>query len=1269
MGKSQKKNQNARCRKVIEEIKTSISHQPSSSDCNRQGRKQRHSISNFSHLSNGVISHSTSQLTDEKFNHSLFNDTTRLRRTPKRPSLSNIFSHEEPAPNVRGSQNKHNIRFFSPCRPKDPPPPPPPVASVLAPITPPKQFSPFELKRINQVINGGDQIKNGQSRETSESTVSKTRSALHGGRSNDTIKEEDYDDINDEFSTDEFSEDEFGTDEEGKMQISEDMSPKLESSLCKNDKMGAYQNIKDITFEAQLQKEHIHLDETHDKRKKGCITPSNSKHNIYDDVNTDIGIEEDSLEEKISFSEEYETEGDVEEIINIPSSKLMTGPVLSTKGQNKSKDYFNLPDDVERISVRKTQKENDLDIVIGNKGNVIQNNLIEKSGDKMIIFTSVAAQASSSHQEKRANVTECDRQKNNVDTKDIKSPFSKNSLSSHSSLQKLGPLHHRTSSSYSFNHHSSHLMKLTSESSTHQTGQSNRLLTNNNDSHDDEETFVDQLYPTDIPYNKSQITTKSDDALSKSSSTMAIKSDHQILISSSSLVDVKGISTSTRADHSIIKQAVSQKQASVQKHLNTSTILAKAAITKNTEIRRSSKDDTITSNKKGVLFEINSSTDPRKNELANVNDSAVDVNTISVNKSVSLNGGHSHYFDRVNGGAGPVASDIGFTLDSLEPIKPPRKKKMAKLGKLNQESSEKMENSFSLKGDINDATDLDIQRKDLEGENSLCHSINSDGKKTTYSKEIKMIQKATSQKISSHVPKTRTAESRQRRPNISAPILLATTLNPNDTDAHKSITSNSSRSSTFNPESLIHELQNNFQDHNDTRKALSSVSHNESMTHTHHQVKLTKSNTHKYYRSLSNPHGDQIPSMFSDHNHLRHSHHKKMGNSPSVSGGSHSNNNTTVDRITTFDDLKRYASFAKTSFNSALSNTRFNRQTGIGESAETVEKREASGNASRHSKPHKQSSKSKFYETDNLRETLYIQDSTFIKSVDSRPQTTSPYPSSEHIYEEIVECNKIRSTIDRPLPPIPEGNKARRKFGKVESKGAQSSSSNWIEKGTDRERSGSIFEGASKYDILHYLNNAKDRLGSADFEVERDDAPNNDVDRNNISTASSNINCDSSLNNSLDRTMLSNRKVKPHRVSSVSNASDCSTASSSSGNEYSTSSANEANSPYLMQGRVNGHQGGQGIQPSSTLNPSNTCGIGKSGWVEIERADSGVGSESSKSSKASVELRRAASLSKSSDSGSSSTSSNADNQELFALTNATLNNQNVCQDCDLICER
>ena len=40
---------------------------------------------------------------------------------------------------------------------------------------------------------------------------------------------------------------------------------------------------------------------------------------------------------------------------------------------------------------------------------------------------------------------------------------------------------------------------------------------------------------------------------------------------------------------------------------------------------------------------------------------------------------------------------------------------------------------------------------------------------------------------------------------------------------------------------------------------------------------------------------------------------------------------------------------------------------------------------------------------------------------------------------------------------------------------------------------------------------------------------------------------------------------------------------------------------------------------------------------DIERTDSGVGSETSKSSKASVEIRRAPSLSKSSDSGSGKT--------------------------------
>ena len=59
---------------------------------------------------------------------------------------------------------------------------------------------------------------------------------------------------------------------------------------------------------------------------------------------------------------------------------------------------------------------------------------------------------------------------------------------------------------------------------------------------------------------------------------------------------------------------------------------------------------------------------------------------------------------------------------------------------------------------------------------------------------------------------------------------------------------------------------------------------------------------------------------------------------------------------------------------------------------------------------------------------------------------------------------------------------------------------------------------------------------------------------------------------------------------------------------------------------------------------NNTLDYSSSGSVlnrlkvfDIERTDSGVGSETSKSSKASVEIRRAPSLSKSSDSGSGKT--------------------------------
>lgn len=63
-----------------------------------------------------------------------------------------------------------------------------------------------------------------------------------------------------------------------------------------------------------------------------------------------------------------------------------------------------------------------------------------------------------------------------------------------------------------------------------------------------------------------------------------------------------------------------------------------------------------------------------------------------------------------------------------------------------------------------------------------------------------------------------------------------------------------------------------------------------------------------------------------------------------------------------------------------------------------------------------------------------------------------------HIYEEIPE----QKVVSRPLPPIPEQEV-------VHSIG------------------GSMFEGASKYEILKYLSSAKDRIGHGNFEIDLDE--------------------------------------------------------------------------------------------------------------------------------------------------------------------------------------
>ena len=81
---------------------------------------------------------------------------------------------------------------------------------------------------------------------------------------------------------------------------------------------------------------------------------------------------------------------------------------------------------------------------------------------------------------------------------------------------------------------------------------------------------------------------------------------------------------------------------------------------------------------------------------------------------------------------------------------------------------------------------------------------------------------------------------------------------------------------------------------------------------------------------------------------------------------------------------------------------------------------------------------------------------------DSSQLSSSP----DHIYEEIPEKRLLEN---RPLPPIPQQQQQQR--------GGQHQQQ-------EQKRKGSIFEGASKYEILHYLRDAKNRFGYSDFEID-----------------------------------------------------------------------------------------------------------------------------------------------------------------------------------------
>ena len=174
--------------------------------------------------------------------------------------------------------------------------------------------------------------------------------------------------------------------------------------------------------------------------------------------------------------------------------------------------------------------------------------------------------------------------------------------------------------------------------------------------------------------------------------------------------------------------------------------------------------------------------------------------------------------------------------------------------------------------------------------------------------------------------------------------------------------------------------------------------------------------------------------------------------------------------------------------------------------------------------------------------------------------------SSEHIYEEIPENeNNMKSaSAIRPLPPLPIHQASQQpETTSLKEKKLSSSSTATIKTVTSEINSEaqvkSIFEGATKYDILHYLEDAKER-GLTDVELDAPDEA-EDVEENDD-----------------DNRQPLVRRNHANRVSNISNSSSGSSSASSG-------------SAILM--------------------------ANKDRWssVDIERNDSGLGSETGKTGK------------------------------------------------------
>jgi len=128
-----------------------------------------------------------------------------------------------------------------------------------------------------------------------------------------------------------------------------------------------------------------------------------------------------------------------------------------------------------------------------------------------------------------------------------------------------------------------------------------------------------------------------------------------------------------------------------------------------------------------------------------------------------------------------IKAESEVNKDSLEPVKPPRLKKLARIQQ-QQKQELQQKNNKELQEIIEETNGGQQHLKWQASKDSLEQHLKDRMKKISHMDQNRLLQQSPQQHSS-------------LRPDISYPVLMTTTLNPNDADGHRSL-------STFNPNSM-----------------------------------------------------------------------------------------------------------------------------------------------------------------------------------------------------------------------------------------------------------------------------------------------------------------------------------------------------------------------------------------------------------------------------------------------------------------------------------